>query len=198
MRSLRGTLLVIGAAVTLTASPASAVSIGEVFDHPTFSDADYNGVDERYKSDAWVDFGGDEYRLWVENDFHKLRIKPEANNNGDAGIWKAFGAAPQQVFKAQAWVKAVDFEKPFRSRLTIHFWRDSSHQDFLGECNATLDANYVQTGYVMIEVSGCRAPWYTGEVDVAIRANNGCSGCADNGAGYGTVVVDRLRFVRTE
>jgi hypothetical protein len=178
------------------APAASDPPVGEIFDHGCFSDGpDGNGVDDRYTAPL-SDFAGSEVHRWTEGCVQKLRIRPSANNNGDAGMAKKFSASENQRYRAQAWVKVRDADLPFRARLTIHFW-NASHTNFLGECNDFFSPQYVVTDWVLMETA-CWTKNNTGIVDVHIRANNGGCGTCSPGAGSGTVWVDRLRFARTD
>lgn len=193
----RGIALAIALLATLSTSlfsaPASATDLGEVIDHGTFTDGgDNDGVDDRYRQ--FADFSASEYQNWTNNGYQFLRIGQDADNNGDASMSKDFGGAAQEIYKAQAWVRTTDFSWPFRARLTIHFW-NASRTDVLDECNAT--NLWSDSEFHLLEFEGCRAPYGTGIVNLAIRANNkGCDYCVA-GAGWGTVTVDRLRLVRT-
>jgi hypothetical protein len=109
-------------------------------------------------------------------------------------MYKEMPSFAFDLMKGQAWVRTINYQTPFRARLTLHFWSSTTHDPgtLVGECNEYLPAS-PSVGYTLVEVQ-CAAPANTVEADLSVRANNGCSGCSDNGAGYGTVVVDRIKM----
>lgn len=185
-------------AIFLGAAPGHATPVGEIFDHNTFSPEGNPSLDSRYKSDGFVDFSSNEYTQWIpSNGDQILKIKEEANNNGDNGMFKDFSASANQTYKAQAWVWEHSWGWPFGTRVVIHFWNSSSHGTFLGECGTRHVADLFQNGYDEVSVSCSKTDSRIGDVDISVKANNGCSGCANNGDGYGRTDITRIRFSRT-
>lgn len=194
---MRIATLAAGLAIALAlsiSSPAFATGLGVIFDEDTFHNTDADGVDDDFRS--FQDFSAGEFNKWTSNGHQYLRILPEANNNGDAGMHSHdYGVAPQEIYTGKAWVKTTNFQTPFRARLTVH-WKDGNGNHInSAECNST--GIWGDEQFHTVEIGGCRAPLDARTINLAIRANNGgCSSCPV-GFGYGTVVVDRFRFART-
>ncbi|HEX2295712.1 MAG TPA: hypothetical protein VHN37_10430 [Actinomycetota bacterium] len=184
-------IAILAVLVAALASPATAdPSIGVIFNHDLFTDGgDADGVDDRYLQGT-NDFSSNERDLWTQDNHQYFKIKQEADNTGDAGMYKNFSASPNQTYEATADVKLQNVTQnnicDFRARLTIHAYT-SVGGTFLGERNAFLCAT--GTGFQTIQKS-YQLPSSTGAVDVHVRAN------LTNTTAYGTVVVDRLKFER--
>jgi hypothetical protein len=190
IRQLNGVVILV-LLVAAIASPATAdPGIGVIFNHDVFTDgSDGDGVDDRYQQGT-NDFSSNERDLWTQDNHQYFKIKQEADNTGDAGMYKNFSASPNQTYEATADVKLQNVTQneicDIRARLTIHAWT-SIDGTFLGERNAYLCAT--GTGFQTIQKS-YQLPPNTGAVDVHVRAN------LTNTTAYGTVVVDRLKFER--
>jgi hypothetical protein len=175
---------------------------GMILDDTYFNDTDSDGLDDnpQYVSDEPQDFASHECDQWTAGGEQFFKITQDANNNGDCGMYREWWWDPVggESFRAKARVNAQNFSTPFGARITISFWR-GWETDMLKECSNRISASSL-TGSTPVEISkDCTLPKTITNADVVkvhIRANNGCAGCSDNGAGYGTIKVSKFTFER--
>lgn len=204
MRSLGFKRLLICAAASLMVLSAQAGAatpgVGSVpLDDYAFNDTDSDGLDDspQYLSDELKDFSSSECDQWTQDSYQWFKIVQAADNNGDCGMYREWwwDPAPGDTFEATAKIRAQNFSNPFRGRLVIHFWR-GWETELTRECSIPIDASSMSGSTFVTVTKKCVVPSdkETDVVKVGIRANNGCSGCSDNGAGYGTMAVTRFKL----
>jgi len=196
------------AMAAMAAIPAQAdPGIGQVFDDTNFSCGNNNpgdhcvdttgqpGTAGTHDWKAYSIFSSSVRGEWTNGGTQHFEIKPGATQNDDNRMSADFTVSPGQKYSATAWVITNNYQLPFRARLVLHWWDTESHGSFKGECGVPFNANSSQTAQ-SFSTGTCTVPTGAHDVAVSIGANNGCDGCPDNGAGYGTVKITRVKFVR--
>ncbi|HEX2057861.1 MAG TPA: hypothetical protein VHI71_05780 [Actinomycetota bacterium] len=94
-------------------------AVGTAFDVNRFARPSADGVAAGFQLTGWWDFPRGGFELSVDRGIQKVRIKPEAEDNGDVGIERHFTVQPGDAFRLTARLRVASKTGKFKGRVNL-------------------------------------------------------------------------------
>lgn len=165
---------------------------GVVFEHRRFDHAGGDGVAKGFQPTGAWDFPEGGFEHHCEHGLQKVRIRPGAPTNGDAGIERHFAVSPGDVYRLTARVRVAHETGAFKGRVNLSARFDNGKQ--IEEFN---DAQDAVTDTPMERVAVALVPPGTAFLTARVKFHTAAPG--DGGEGeIHSMTLERLRDVPKE